>query len=221
MEDEAIIEAIGPPQLPVLKRINVGIGESSIHCLVLEFVDGSRRGLCLCSNNEPMPLIEENIRKRGGNWVDIERGDYITCVSGYNLNSGRFLCHSIRLGMKYGSDVSFEVNSKEYRGGAFHFNIDKTSLVCNLIFLTNGTLASLGIVRTSLHLPVLPRYADLLPESYKKCLSDTLFFLSIVRVSNGNTLLAMPLEVRWRIVSFINGFGLVNADAVIIENSSS
>ena len=221
MKDAMIIEAIRPPPLPLLKRINVGIGVSSIHCLVLEFVDGSRRGLCLCSNNEPMPLIEENMRYRGGKWVDIERGNYITCVSGYHSNRGSFLCHSIYLGMRFGSDLIFEVNLKESRGGAFHFNIDETSLVCNLIFLTNGTLASLGVFRTSLHLSLLPRHANLLPEIYEEHLTNILFLLSIIRVSNDNSLLAMPLEVRWRIVSFISGFELVNADAVIIENRSS
>ncbi len=189
--NDSIVEAIGPPDLPLLHRINIGVS-NAIHSVVFEFIDESRRGLCVNQYNEPIDLTDANIKSSGGEWVGIEKGDYIQHVSGYNFNQGNFLCHSIYFGLKSGGTLRFESSNKNLRGGYFHFDIEERSLVCNLIFLTNGTLPSIGIVRTSLHLPVLPRHASLLPTHLRKRLSDMLVILSKLKG------LSIPLEVRWR-----------------------
>ncbi len=189
--NDSIVEAIGPPDLPLLHRINVGVS-NAIHCVVFEFIDESRRGLCVDQYNEPIDLTDANIKSRGGEWMYIEEGDYIQHISGYNFNQGNFLCHSIYFGLKSGSTLQFESKNKNLRGNYFHFVIEEKSLLCNLIFLTNGTLPSIGIVRTTLHLPVLPRHASLLPVHLRKRLSDMLLILSKLER------LFVPVEVRWR-----------------------
>ena len=73
-----ILEALGPPAFPLLKRVIAGFDEA-IHSLVFEFINGERRGLCLDENNEPLSVMNDaNISNRiRGDWININYGDYI------------------------------------------------------------------------------------------------------------------------------------------------
>mmetsp|Transcript_18327 Transcript_18327/g.26758 ORF Transcript_18327/g.26758 Transcript_18327/m.26758 type:complete len:236 (+) Transcript_18327:203-910(+) len=203
-QEEAIIEALGPPELPLLRRINVGI-DQAIRSLVFEFVDGSRRGLCLNNNNEPLVgLSDENISNVGGDWVDIDYGDFIISVSGNHLNQGRFLCHSILLSFRSGRVLSFESHHKHWSGESFHFEIADTKLVTNLVFVANGMLQGIGVITTTMHLPISIDSVSQLPRQIQNRLR-----LILMAFNMTNTL---PLAVSWRILSFLNGFQIVHGD---------
>ena len=213
LEEELFIEAIGPPKLPLLKRINAGY-ENAIHCLVFEFLDDSRRGFCLSVDNEPLSLTDENIASRGGDWVDIrhgKHGDFIRCVKGANLKHPRFLCHNITIIFASGQEVSFHPPDQTLKGENFSFDIAETKLVTNLLFLSNGSLSAIGVVTTSMHLPIHLSSVHLLPEKCRKQLLVVLMCLSKMGTAEDDAS-SLPIEVRWRILSFLNGYQLVTKD---------
>lgn len=203
-QEEVIIESLGPPELPLLRRVNVSVGRA-LHSFVLEFVDGSRRGLCLNNNSEPLAdLSDENISNAGGEWVDIDYGDFIISISGNHSNQDRFLCHSVLLSFKSGRVLSFESRSKAWMGESFHFEIADTQLVTNLVFVANGMLQGIGVVTTTMHLPISTCNISQLPRK----IQDRLRLILMVF----NRIDAFPTEMLWRILSFLNGFQIVDRD---------
>ena len=207
-----ILEAIGPPSFPLLKRIIYGSDEV-IHSLIFEFVNGERRGLSLDEKNEPVSVMDDsNIFQRiGTDWIDIEYGDYIVAISGFNSNRSNFLCHSVTLQFKSGSEVTIKSNKKMWRGEPFFFNVPPSKLVTNLVFLTNGTMPAVGVNTTSIHLPIEKENMPLLPNTYRERVIKLFMIFNRLWLPNEtedvhNNLL--PFELGWEIVGYICAYNL-------------
>ena len=207
-----ILEAIEPPEFPLIRRI-IGGFDNVIHSLVFEFVNGERRGLCLDERNEPLRVMDDsNITRRiGENWIDINYGDYIVAISGFDLNQNKFLCHSVTLQFKSGFEVTFESKKQAWRGDSFHYKVPPTKLVTNLVFLTNGTMPAIGVNTTSIHLPIRKEYVSLLPDQHrgriiKLFMTFNRFLLEDDDIKKSFNLL--PYEVGWKIISYVCGYDL-------------
>jgi hypothetical protein len=93
------------PELFLLKRVKACIGWA-IHGLLMEFADGTRVGYVvdLASIRDDAAIAKRN----GGDWVDIDAGDYVTNVQGFHLSRNCFLCHTLHLKMASGRTISME-----------------------------------------------------------------------------------------------------------------
>ena len=207
-----ILEAIGPPKLPLLKRIICGC-DDVIHSLVFEFVNGERRGLCLDEHNEPLSLMDDsNIDRRiGANWVDIAYGDYIIAINGHNLNLNKFLCHSVTLQFKSGFEVTYRSKNKGWQGDRFNYDVLPTNLVTNLVFLTNGTMPAIGVKTTSIHLAITPENVSLLPTQHRQQIIKLFMIFNkhlLLDRDNGESSNAISSHVGWIIISYICGYHL-------------
>ena len=204
------IEALGPPKVPLLKRVIAGCDEA-IHSLVFEFIGGERRGFCLDENNEPLSLMDDtNIQSRiGADWIDIQYGDYIVGISGYNLNREEFLCHSVTLKFQSGNEVLFSSTNKALKGIAFSYIVPRTSLVTNLVFLF-GKIHIIGVKTTTIHLPLMKENLSLLPKEYKISILNLFLifkrFLVVESYNDQSVNLLLPYEVGWKIISFLCGY---------------
>jgi hypothetical protein len=142
----------GPPQaeLMLLKRIRACIGWA-VHGLVFEFLDGTRVGYVsdVVSIND-----DEGIeRRRPTEWIDIEPGDYVRAVHGFNLSRSCFLCHSIHFEMASGRTISFESKHEPWKGGAFKYNIPENSLL-QYVSCREGRCIGITGVETQMHLSI-------------------------------------------------------------------
>ncbi len=203
------LEALGPPTIPLLKRVIAGSDDNVIHSFIFEFVNGERRGFCLDENNEPLSILDDaNIEGRvGNNWIDIKCGDYIVGINGFNLNGGQFLCHSVTLLLKSGNQVPFTSTKKTFKGTPFTYTVPR-GLVTNLVFLF-GNLHAIGIKTTSIHLPLTKENIKLLPKEHKQSiLTLFLIFKRVLVVDNHchNVNLMLPYEVGWKIIGYISGY---------------
>ena len=133
-----ILEAIGPPANPLLKRIIAGYNDEVIHSLIFEFANGERRGLCLDDKNDPLSIMDDSniIARVGTAWINIDHGDYIVQVEGFNSNINKFLCHSVSLQFNSGFNVSFQSRKEDCNGGNFIYTVPPDKLITNLVFLT-------------------------------------------------------------------------------------
>lgn len=207
-----ILEAIGPPSFPLLKRIAGGYDEV-VHSLVFEFVDGERRGLCLDEKNEPLSVMDDaNIARRiRSDWANVEYGDYIIAVSGFNSNRNEFLCHSVTLLFKSGSKITYQSNKVSSKGDRFHITLPPTKLLTNLVFLTNGTMPAVGVKTTSIHLPITKEYISLLPKMYRQRIIK--LFMTLNRIllkvgENKEIYNSITYDIYWSIISYICGYHL-------------
>mmetsp|Transcript_23631 Transcript_23631/g.29780 ORF Transcript_23631/g.29780 Transcript_23631/m.29780 type:complete len:212 (+) Transcript_23631:51-686(+) len=198
-----ILEAIGPPTFPLLKRVICGC-DDAIHSLVFEFINGERRGLCLDEHNEPLSIMDDsNIDRRiGADWVDIIYGDYIVAIEGYNLNANEFLCHSVTLQFKSGFKVTYQSKKQAWRGDPFNYHVPPTKLVTNLVFLTNGTMPAIGVNTTSIHLAITRENVSLLPSQHRQLIIKLFIIFNKYSVADQ--------EVCWNILSYICGHHLYN-----------
>lgn len=218
------LEALGPPKVPLLKRIIAGSNDEVIHSLVFEFVSGERRGLCLDENNEPLSVLDDaNIQSRiGSDWTSIEYGDYIVEISGFNLDRDEFLCHSVTLQFKSGNEVPFISTNKATKGTPFNYTVPKSSLVTNLVFLF-GSMHAIGVKTTSVHLPLMKENMALLPKAYKRSIMHLfLIFKRFLVVDNQNepsSNLLLPYEIGWKIISFLCGYHLHDEKPEMIASS--
>lgn len=207
-----ILEAAGPPSFPLIRRIIFGYDEV-IHSLVFEFVDGQRRGLCLDEKNEPLSVMDESniVQRIGADWIDIEYGDYIVAISGFNSNRNNFLCHSVTLQFKSGLEVTIKSNVKAWRGEPFFFNVPQSKLVTNLVFLTNGTMPAVGVNTTSIHLPMMKENILLLPKPYRERIIKLFMIFNrfcLPDVGKGKYHKLLPSEIGWNIISYICAYHL-------------
>jgi hypothetical protein len=207
-----IIEADEPPVFPLLKRVIGGFDEV-IHSLVFEFVNGERRGLCLDEKNETLSVMDDsNIHRRAGtDWIDIEYGDYIVAINGFNLKQQEFLCHSVTLSFKSGFKVTFQSKNEDWRGEQFKYDVPSTKLVTNLLFFSNGTLPAIGVNTTSIHLPIVKENITLLPQQHKQRVIKLFMIFNRILFGDENneeTLSLLPFEIGWNIISYICGYQL-------------
>jgi hypothetical protein len=168
------------PRLPTekfknypLKRVTACVGWA-VHGLVLEFANGCRTGRVLANNQREMGLsdaaitsrrvvttIHNNNNKKNGEdtnsscWIDIDPGDEIIRVTGFNLVHQRYLCHSIVFHLRSGKCIRFFGHLEGWRGTEFRFDVPLPQPgVLREVQFGRGRVLGLDFVETTLHLPI-------------------------------------------------------------------
>lgn len=172
----------GPPQaeLMLLKRVRACIGWA-IHGLIFEFLDGTRVGYVsdVCSIDDNRGIE----RRRPTEWIDVEPGDYVRAVHGFNLSRSCFLCHSIHFEMASGRTISFESQHEPWKGSAFKYSLPENSLL-QYVSCREGRCIGITGVETPMHLPVASaKRVQTLPEP---CRESYQFFQLIAHRLDSN-----------------------------------
>jgi hypothetical protein len=138
------------PDLFLLKRVKACIGWA-IHGLLMEFTNGTRVGYVvdLTSIRDDAAIAKRN----GGDWVDIDTGDYVTNVQGFHLSRNCFLCHTLQLQMASGRTITFESNHAPWKGEPFSHSLPPNALLSHVSF-QQGNCVGVTAVETYLHLPI-------------------------------------------------------------------
>lgn len=134
----------------MLKRIRACIGWA-VHGLLFEFLDDRRVGHV--SDVEWLHDDEAIAGRRPTDWVDIEPGDYVRKVHGFNLLRACFLCHTIHIEMASGRTISFVSNHEPWKGAPFAYELPENSLL-HYVSFRYGRCIGLTAVETSMHLPI-------------------------------------------------------------------
>lgn len=138
------------PELFLLKRVKACIGWA-IHGLLMEFADGTRVGYVvdLASIHDDVAIAKRN----GGDWVDIDVGDYVTNVQGCHLSRNCFLCHTLQLKMASGRTIAFESKHTPWKGEPFSYSLPPNALLSHVSF-QEGNCVGVTAVEAYLHLPI-------------------------------------------------------------------
>jgi hypothetical protein len=152
------------PELLLLKRVKACIGWA-VHGVVFEFLDGTRAGYVVdVTSITDDEAIE---RRRCTDWVDINMGDYVKTVRGYNLSRGCFLCHTIELDLASGRTISFASQHEPWKGEPFQFNLPENALLHHVSF-REGKCVGVTAAETVMHLPIKsPQRVRRLGEAYQ------------------------------------------------------
>ena len=151
LQNVSTFKQIITPELLLLKRVKACIGWA-VHGIVMEFIDGSTRAGFV--NNAPSLYDDNHIRKRHGtNWVDIEEGDYVKAVSGFQLSRRCFLCHTLRLEMASGKIIEFASTHDPWKGEAFRHELPEAALLHYISFRA-GKCIGVTAAESHLHLPL-------------------------------------------------------------------
>lgn len=138
------------PELFLLKRVKACIGWA-LHGLLMEFANGTRVGYVV---DLPSIRDDEAIAKRnGGDWVDIDMGDYVTNVQGFHLSRNCFLCHTLQLKMASGRTIAFESKHAPWKGEPFSYSLPPNALLSHVSF-KEGKCVGVTAAEAYLHLPI-------------------------------------------------------------------
>jgi hypothetical protein len=165
-----------------LTRVTACVGWA-VHGFVLEFANGYRTGRLLSNNQREMGLGDASITSRripnnsSNNWVDIDPGDEIISVSGFNLVLRHYLCHSIILHLRSGKCIRFSSRFDGWRGTEFCFEVPvRQQGVLQAVQFDRGRVLGLDFVSTTLHLPIrkelVPTYPTELQWLMRKLLAE-------------------------------------------------
>ena len=189
------------PPVPLLKCIRAGVGWA-VHAIVLEFVDGTRKGLCLTNEGRRLPLHDAYaIQSRSNLTEPVDYGDYIVQISGQYTSNHTYICHSITFSMDSGKNISFVARHVPWTGRPFQMDIPRPMMVVDLTVLFENL--TISVTQNSLCMPLSSSdNAQFLPPVVKKSLMECILLLN--RVHSG-----MTTDICWEILSFLNGYNLL------------
>lgn len=161
-----LIHAANEPSNPerlLIRRMRACVGWA-IHGIIIDLVSGDRIGYC----HRLASLSDENgIKRRHGTpWVDVEFGDHVVGLSGFNLQgAGAYLCHSLNFHLASGRTISFAATHEPWKGFPFQWHVPEHTLFHYPSF-RGGCCNGLSAVQTTMHLPVQVsfRYHNTLTE---------------------------------------------------------
>jgi hypothetical protein len=134
-----------------IKRIMACIGWA-VHGLILELVDGTTRTGYV--NGVSSIYDEEGVKRRHPTlWVDIEEGDYVVAISGYDLARNCFMCHSLTFEMASGRTIEFASKHEPWRGEPFRFELPEAALLHHISF-SEGKCVGLSAAESHSHMPI-------------------------------------------------------------------
>jgi hypothetical protein len=168
------------PELLLIQRVQAFVGWA-VHGLIFEFLDGTRTGYVV----DVASIHNDDLlaRKRSTEWQDIDLGDYVTSISGYQLSRGCFLCHTITLHLASGKTISFASQHEPWKGEPFDYKLPEDCLLHHVSF-RKGRCIGVTAAETIMHLPVqsLQRV-----ERLDKVHQDTFRLLQLVARRIDNT----------------------------------
>lgn len=187
--------------VPLLKCIHCGVGWA-VHAIILEFVDGTRKGLCLANSGRRLPLNDDyKIKNRINVTEEVDYGDYIIQISGQHTINHAYFCHSITFTMHSGKNISFASTHTPWSSRSFHTDIPKMMMVVNVDSIFREI--TISVVQNSLCMPLSsPDNAKFLPRVLKRSLMKYILLLNLVHSG-------MRMVYCWEILSYLNGYDIL------------
>jgi hypothetical protein len=193
-------------------RVCVCVGWA-VHGVVFEFDDASRSGILLSNYGHVMVPLEDHIllSRPSCRWESVVKpGDYIVCVSGYQLaGTPDYLCHTLSLQFASGQTMSFASSHLPWKGEEFSYVVRQPFLVNELIFRRGlGCQGFDGLV-TSVHLLVEQSTAEYLPRPCKMNLQLIMLIADRIdksRIAEGKN--SIGGELWWSVLRYLQGYDL-------------